>query len=83
MLLKTQMYNYTVIYKKGVEMYLADTLSRAFYPVAEENKTTTEHIFLRDVEKEIEEINMVDYVSVSAKCLTELHTASQTSSCVG
>ena len=75
MLLKTQMYDYTVIYKKGVEMYLADTLSRAFHPVAEENKTTTEHIFLTDVEKEIEEINMVDYVSVSAKCLTELQTA--------
>ena len=51
--------NYTVIYKKGVEIYLADTLSRAFHPVAEENKTT-EHIFLTDVEKEIEERNMVD-----------------------
>ena len=78
MLLKTQMYDYTVIYKKGVEMYLAAiALSRAFHPVAEENKTTTEHIFLTDVEKEIEEINMVDYVSVSAKCLTELQTATK------
>ena len=77
MLLKTHMYDYTVIYKKGVEMYLADTLSRAFYPVAEENKTTTDHIFLTDVEKEIEEINMVDYVSVSAMCLTELQTATK------
>ena len=77
MLLKTQMYDYTVIYKKGVEMYLADTLSRAFHPVAEENNTTTEHIFQTDVEKEIEEINMVDYVSVSAKCLTELQTATK------
>ena len=44
-------------------------------PTDEENKTTTEHIFLTDVEKEIEEINMVNYVSVSAKCLTELQTA--------
>ena len=40
MLLKTHMYDYTVIYRKGVEMYIADTLSRAFHPVAEENKTT-------------------------------------------
>ena len=46
-------------------------------PTDEENKTTTEHIFLTDVEKEIEEINMVDYVSVSAKCLTELQTATK------
>ena len=45
--------------------------------MAEENKTTTEHIFLTDVEKEIAEINMVDYVSVSAKCLTELQTATK------
>ena len=58
-------------------MYLADTLSRAFHPVAEQNKTTTEHICLTDVEKEIEEINVVDYISVSAKCLTELQTATK------
>ena len=52
MLLKTHnMYDYTVTYTKWVEMYLADTLSRAFHPVAEENKTTTEHIFLTDVDK--------------------------------
>ena len=61
-----------MIYKKGVDMYLTDTPSRAFHQVAEENKTTTGHIILTDVEKEIEEINMVDYVSVSAKYLTEL-----------
>ena len=51
MLLRTRMYDYTVAYTKWVEVYLADTLSRAFHPVAEENKTTTEHIFLTDVDK--------------------------------
>ncbi len=30
MMLRLQNYNLTVIYKKGSEMYLADTLSRAF-----------------------------------------------------
>ena len=81
MLLKTHMYDYTVIYKKGVEIYLADTLSWAFHPVAEENKTTSENVLLTDVEKEIEEINMFDYVSVLvsvlAKWLTELQTATK------
>ena len=41
MLLKLQKYNIKVVYKKGKEMYLADTLSRA-YP---SNTTTEEETF--------------------------------------
>ena len=41
MLLKLQKYNIKVVYKKGKEMYLADTLSRA-YP---SNTTTEEKTF--------------------------------------
>ena len=46
-------------------------------PTDEESNTTPENIVMTDVEKEVEEINMVDYVSVSAKCLTELQTATK------
>ena len=77
MVLKTHMYDYTVIYKKWVDMYLADTPSRAFHPVAEENKTTNGPISLTHVETKVEVINMVDYVSISAKCLTERLTTTK------
>lgn len=35
MLLKVQKYDIVIVYKPGPEMYLADTLSRAFLPTPE------------------------------------------------
>ena len=46
-------------YKKGCEMYLADTLSRAFLP-------TTGR------EKEFDKINMVDYLPIRPERLSEI-----------
>ena len=39
MLLRLQKYDLEVVYKRGVEMYMADTLSRAYL----KNKTTQKH----------------------------------------
>ena len=39
MLLGLQKYDLEVVYKRGVEMYMADTLSRAYL----KNKTTQKH----------------------------------------
>ena len=74
MLLRTQMFDYSVVYKKGVEMYMADTLSRAFNPEVGEHEMPAENIFLT-VEKEVKEINMIDYVAVSETRLNELQKA--------
>ena len=37
MLLRIQRFDYEIVYKKGDEMYVADTLSRAYLPAAEED----------------------------------------------
>ena len=44
MLLKVQKYNVTIIYKPGPEMYLTDTLSRAFLPNTDNAQGEFEHI---------------------------------------
>ena len=44
MLLKMQKYDVTIIYKPGPEMYLADTLSRAFLPNTDNAQGEFEHI---------------------------------------
>ena len=75
MLLRTQMFDYSVVYKKGVEMYMADTLSRAFNPEVGEHEMPAENIFLTESEKEVEEINMIDYMAVSETRLNELQKA--------
>ena len=47
MLLTLQKYNLQVVYKKGTQMFLADTLSRAFLP----------EINACDFNKELEEVD--------------------------
>ncbi|XP_048255233.1 uncharacterized protein K02A2.6-like [Haliotis rufescens] len=66
MLLALQKYDYTITYKKGKEMYLADTLSRAYMTETEEAV---------DVEMETEQIHMLDYLPVSNERLTEIQRA--------
>ena len=51
MLLRTQKFRYTVVYKRGAEMYLADTLSRAVSGKAEQQVTHKEAIFCTELEK--------------------------------
>ena len=78
MLMRTQKFDYTVRYKKGAEMYIADTLSRAV-PVKKGGKAEEkEEIFQTSVEKELEEINMAAHVAVSSTKLEELQKATKT-----
>ena len=44
MLLKTQKYDITVVYKPGIEMYLADTLSRAYITGERSRHEEFEHV---------------------------------------
>ena len=69
MLLCLQRYEFEVVYKRGTEMYLADTLSRAFLPLKtslagnkEQVMGAAEHSVTA---QEVEHINMVDFLPVS------------------
>ena len=55
MLMRMQRYHFTVVYKPGKEMFLADTLSRAFM------LTNTD----KNPQEEFEQINMVRYLPIT------------------
>lgn len=38
MLLRLQKFEYNIVYKKGAEMYVTDTLSRAYLPVSDKDE---------------------------------------------
>ena len=62
LLLRLQQYDVEIRYKPGPEMYLADTLSRAYLP-------TTDH---SSTEKEVERIHAVDFLAISEPQLVEI-----------
>ena len=70
MLLRLQKYNLKLQYKKGKEMFLADTLSRAFLP--EQSTSATHSAFVH----ELEEIDHQDGLLVSKERLQQLKHAS-------
>ena len=63
MLLKVQKYNVTIIYKPGPEMYLTDTLNRAFLPNTD------------NAQGEFEHIKAVKLLPMTAKRLEEMRTS--------
>ena len=71
MMLRLQKYDLKVTYKKGSEMYLADTLSRAFVPSSTVEDTRG------DAEKDTESINMVQYLPVSETTQNIIRTATE------
>ena len=68
MLLSLQKYDVQIIYKKGIHLYLADTLSRAFLP-------RESVYYLSTPEKDVEEIDRMDYVSVSTSTSQKIKEA--------
>ena len=66
LLIRLFQYDVEVCYKPGKEMYLADTLSRAYIECNEQSVT----------EKETESINMMDYLPVSQSTQSEVERAS-------
>ena len=91
MLLRLQRYNFTLIYKRGVSLTLADTLSRA--PTLEEYSTKTQYqVFAVEVvetKQEPQNIKCYSYLvillsfhgqSINRKCYqTEIHCPSMDS----
>ena len=54
MLLRTQKYDYTVVYRKSTEMFVADTLRRTVKFTHKGNpRTGTQELFIGEVEKEL------------------------------
>ena len=62
LLLRLQQYDVEIRYKPGSEMYLSDTLSRAYLPISEQYPA----------ENEIERIHAVDYLPISEPQLVEI-----------
>ena len=65
----------TVVYRPGAELYLADTLSRAYLPLSNQapDCDTTEHVCLCEEEMEIEAVNAIsDVYGISQQRLQEL-----------
>ena len=71
MMLRLQKYDLKVTYKKGSEMYLADTLSRAFVQSSAVKDTRG------DAEKDTESIIMVQYLPVSEMTQNIIRTATE------
>ena len=68
-MLQLQKYNIELVYKPGKEMYLADTLSRAF--LKDTHTTDSES-------KEIEAINMIKDFAISEERLKEIQQHTET-----
>ena len=67
MVMQLQKYNLKVVYKRGTELYIADTLSRS-YLSAPNQVDEEEQEFIRAVEN----VNMTKHLSISPERLQEL-----------
>ena len=82
MMLRLQKFNLDVTYKKGSELYLADTLSRAFLPERTKQEGSVDDIlsvdnYRGDAEKEVESIDMLHYLSVTEDTLNLIKQATE------
>ena len=66
LLLRLQQYDTEIRYRPGREMYLADTLSRAYLSLSPTDTQRSE------TQKEVESIHAVDYLAISEQQLTEI-----------
>ena len=83
MLLRLQKFDLQVSYKKGTEMYLADTLSRAYRVRRNTKQVGAEDVLnienMRgNTERELESINMIQYLPVSEATPTAIRGATCT-----
>ncbi|PFX23629.1 Retrovirus-related Pol polyprotein from transposon 17.6 [Stylophora pistillata] len=82
MLLRLQKFDLQVSYKKGTEMYLADTLSKAYRVRKSTRDDVAEDVMYieemrGDTERELEHINMINYLPVSEPSLTDIQQATE------
>ena len=77
---RLQRYEFEVVYKCGTEMYLADTLSRAFPPLKislAENKEQVMGVAEHSVTvQEVERIKMVEFLPVSEELVKKIQEES-------
>lgn len=66
LLLRLQQYDAEIRYRPGREMYLADTLSRAYLSLSPTDTQRSE------TEKKVESIHAVDYLAISEQQLSEI-----------
>ena len=66
MMMRLQNYQLNVVYKKGQEMYIVDTLSRAYLPVPD-------HISQNELEfiRSVEEVDMAEHLAVTRERLAD------------
>ena len=70
MLLRLQRYDILIQYKQGKEMYLADTLSRAYLPTTEgATENDSQVLQLSEVEKDLEKTKHADFAPISSKSM--------------
>ena len=75
MLLRLQKFDLEVTYKKGTEMVLADTLSRA-YKVPQPGEPAAEAT-RGETEKDVESMNMTQYIPMSEETQTRMQRATE------
>jgi hypothetical protein len=72
MLLRLQKFDYVVVFKPGVEMYMADTLSRAY--LKNESSKQDER---SDTEKEIETVNAIQFSPITTERCKTLQSSTE------
>ena len=82
MLLHLQKYNLKIMYKPGKELFIADTLSRAFVPNEQTSETKTCDVYAVEQKeyliKVIEEIDMVEFLPITTERLADLREKTET-----
>lgn len=81
MMLRLQKFDLQVVYKKGSQMFLADTLSRAYLVHSTPGEEDHSEVFTIDrslIEEEVEGIDMTHYLAVSEETLQKIKQASGT-----
>lgn len=72
MLLRLQKFDYVVVFKPGVEMYMADTLSRAYV-----KKESSKQDKRSDTEKEIETVNAIQFLPITTERCKTLQSSTE------
>lgn len=72
MLLRLQKFDYVVVFKPGVEMYMADTLSRAYL-----KKESSKQDERSDTEKEIETVNAIQFLPITTERCKTLQSSTE------
>ena len=77
MLMRLQKYSIDIQYRPGKELYLADTLSRAYLAYDVDANKTESMQQQSDWEKELEQVNMISHLLVASTTLQTIQNATQ------